>query len=158
MRVGAQLSQVGDFSATLTQEYFTTALKFLPTSPKRRAGRKDPSSIDETEMRQYASGDLRWVAAVSRQDICARLAKIPSRIDSLCGNDVQRMGDLARAAKERRKARKRRPLTGGGIYVLRTRLRATCAKGGRSCIAERCQRREGREQTMAISRLKGNTG
>ena len=44
------------------------------------------------------------MAAVSRPDICARLANIASRITSPCGSDVYRINVLARAAKEWQKA------------------------------------------------------
>ena len=67
---------------TATQENFTQNLKFLPTPPKLWAGRREPLSFDESKMRRRKLGGLCWVTAVSRPDICARLPKIGSRINS----------------------------------------------------------------------------
>ena len=44
------------------------------------------------------------VARVSRPDICVRMARIASRINSLSGSDVYRINELVRAAKEWQKA------------------------------------------------------
>ena len=49
-------------------------------------------------------GDLRRGAAVPRPNICARLARIDSRISALCGSDVYRINELVRAGEERQKA------------------------------------------------------
>ena len=51
------LPGMGDFSATLAQEDFTTDLSVIPASPKLRAGREDHLSIAETKMRQCTSGE-----------------------------------------------------------------------------------------------------
>ena len=87
-RVGAELAQVKDFSATLTQEAFAKNMKLLPTSPALRAGRENPLSTDCARLRQWKLGELRWVATVSRADIRARLARIASRISALCRSGV----------------------------------------------------------------------
>ena len=55
--------------------------------------------MDYIKLRQFKSGELHWVAAVSRQDICARLARIASRINALCGSDVHRIFKLVRDVK-----------------------------------------------------------
>ena len=55
-------------------------------------------------MCQWKLGEPRWVATVSRLDICARLAKIASRIKSRRRSDVYRINELVRAAKEWQKA------------------------------------------------------
>ena len=49
------------------------------------------------------SGGLCWVATVPRLDICARSAKIASRINFFHGSDVYRISDPARAALERQR-------------------------------------------------------
>ena len=81
--MGIELPREEDLSATLTQADFTKDVKFLPTPPAFRAGRKEPSSMEYIELRQRKFGELRWVATVSRPDICARLARIASRISAL---------------------------------------------------------------------------
>ena len=91
------LAQDDDFSATLTQEECTKNLKFPPTPRKSRVGRKGPLSEDETKMRQRELGELRRMATASRPDARAMSAKIASRINPLCGSDVYRINDLARA-------------------------------------------------------------
>ena len=57
-------------------------------------------SLDETEMRQCTSGESRPVATISRLDVRARLRRIASHINSLCGSDAYRSNKLARAVKE----------------------------------------------------------
>ena len=99
MHVGMEVAQVKDFPATSTQEDFTKNLKLLPTSPELRAGRKNPLSMDYIKLRPCKLGELRWVAAVPRPDICARLARINSRINALCGSHVYRFRELVRMVK-----------------------------------------------------------
>ena len=99
-RVGVEMARANDFSATSTREDFTRDLKFLPASPKFWAGREGPLSTDESKMCRRKSGELLWVATVSRPEIRARLGETVSRIGSLCRSDVYRINDLARAAKE----------------------------------------------------------
>ena len=56
--------------------------------------------MDYIKLRQRMSGELRWVAAVSRQDICARPARIATKINALCGGDAYRINELFRVAKD----------------------------------------------------------
>ena len=100
MRVGAELTQEKGSSVTLTQEDFTNYLKLLLTSPELRAGRRDPSSMDSTKIRRCKFGELRSVAAVSRPDICSRLARIATRFNAPCGSCVHRVDELGRVVKE----------------------------------------------------------
>ena len=72
----------------------------MSTSPKPRASRHCPPSSDEIGSRQFELGELRRLATVARPDIGARLAKTASRINSLCGSDLYRIGELVRAGKE----------------------------------------------------------
>ena len=55
-------------------------------------------------MRRCKLGGLCWLATVSRLEICARLARIASRKNSLCGSDVYRINDLVKTAKLWQKA------------------------------------------------------
>ena len=100
VHAGMELGQEKDFSATSTHADFTKNLKLLPTSPELWAGRKEPLSMGYIKLRQRKSGKLRWVATVSRPDICARLAPIASRVNTHRRNDVYRMNELVRAAKD----------------------------------------------------------
>ena len=104
VRAGVEVAQERDFSATLTQKGLTKNLKSFPTSTEFRAGRKEPASLDEAKMRQCNLGEFCLVAAVLRPDICARVARIASRINSLFGSDVYRINGLVRAAKEQQRA------------------------------------------------------
>ena len=65
-----------------------------------RAGRMDPLSKDEIELRQCTLGELCCVAAVSRPDICARLARIATRINALRGSDAYRKIEVVRAVEK----------------------------------------------------------
>ena len=100
VHVGMELAHEKDFSATLTEADFAKNVKLLPTSPEPWAGRREPSSLDHIKLRQCKLGELCWVATVSRPDLCARLARIASRINALCGSDVCRIHGLVRAVKD----------------------------------------------------------
>ena len=95
-----ELAQEKDFSATLIREAFSKNLQLLPTSPALWAGRMHPLMADDAKLRQCVLSDLRWVAAVSRPDICARLARIASRINAPRGRGPLRVSELVRVAKE----------------------------------------------------------
>ena len=56
--------------------------------------------MEYVKLRQCKLGELCWVAAVSRPDICARLARIASRINALRGSDSYRINEPIRAAKD----------------------------------------------------------
>ena len=100
VRVGTKLFQEKDFSSTFAQECFTENPMPLPTSPELWAGRKEPLLLNETKLRQCKFGELRSVATVSRPDMCARLARIASKINALRGSDVYRTSELARLVEE----------------------------------------------------------
>ena len=55
-------------------------------------------------MRQRKLGELCRVAAVYRPNICARLARIAPRTNSLCRSDVCRINELVRAVKNCRQS------------------------------------------------------
>ena len=54
----------------------------------------------ECEVAPTHTWDLCWLATVSRPDICARLARIASRINALQGCDVYRIDELVKIARE----------------------------------------------------------
>ena len=56
--------------------------------------------MDYTKLRRRKLGELRWVATVSRPDICACLRRIASRINAVCGSDVYRLNGLVREVKD----------------------------------------------------------
>ena len=93
MHVGVELELDTNFSATLTQKDFTKNFQPLGTSPDLWAARQKLLSPEDAKPRQCKSGELRWLATVSRPDMCARLACIASCIDSLQGVDVFRIND-----------------------------------------------------------------
>ena len=70
-------------------------LKPLLTPLQSRAARQKTMSLEDTELRQCKIGELCWLATASRPDICARLARIAYRVNSLKGSDVYRINDLA---------------------------------------------------------------
>ena len=93
MRVGMELAQEDDISATPTQADFTQDPKLLPTSPQLWSRRKEPLLMDEIKMRQCELGDPCRVATAPRPDFRAQFAEIPSRINSLGGSDVDRKNE-----------------------------------------------------------------
>ena len=92
--VGMELAQDHTFSVTLTQGDFATDLQPFLTTPKLRAARQKLLSPEGGHMCQCKLGELRWLATVSRPDICARLALVVSRIYSLQGSHVHWINDL----------------------------------------------------------------
>ena len=74
-RVGVELSWTSDFSIQLTQGNFQT-------NPEFRASRPRPLSTGEIRVHQCELGELRWVATVSRPDICARPVQLPARVNA----------------------------------------------------------------------------
>ena len=97
--VGMELVWDSTFSAALTQGDSTKNLQPLGTSPQLWAARQKLLSPDDVKLRQCKLGELCWLATVSRPDICARLARITSRIDALQGRDVYRINELMKTAK-----------------------------------------------------------
>ena len=56
--------------------------------------------MDYVKLFQCKLGELRRVATVPPPDIFARLARIASRIDALCWNDVFRIDELVRVSRD----------------------------------------------------------
>ena len=95
-----ELVQDSTFSVTLTQKEFTEKLEPLGTSPQLWAARQKLLSPEDVKLCQCKLGELCWLATVSRPDICARLARISSRINELTGSDVYRINDLVKTVKQ----------------------------------------------------------
>ena len=100
VHVGMELAQEKDPSATSTRADFTKHMELLPTPPSLWARGKELLSRDYVKLRQCKLGELRRVATVSRPDICARLARIASKINAPCGSDVYRINGMVRAARD----------------------------------------------------------
>ena len=72
VHVGMELVRQSDSSVTPMQAEFTSHLLFLDTSPALWERRQNPLSDEEKLLCQCKMGELRWLATVSRPDICAR--------------------------------------------------------------------------------------
>ena len=97
--VRTELVQESDFSATLAQDGSATNLQPLPPSPQLWAARQKMLPSEDIKLCRCKRAQLCRLAAVSRPDICARLARIASRVNSLLGSDVYRINDLAKTVK-----------------------------------------------------------
>ena len=95
-----KLNQEGGFPATSTQEAYAKNLKPVPTPPKLSASRQRPLPAAHAKLHQSKLGDPLRLATASRPGICAKLARIGSRIDSVPDNDIYRINDLAWTVKE----------------------------------------------------------
>ena len=60
--------------------------------------------MGEVQMCQCCSGELRWLAAASWPDICARLAQSAARVNSLRDSDIYRIDGLVQTVKEGQEA------------------------------------------------------
>ena len=90
-RGGAGLSEENDFSKKLNQEAFAKNLKPLHASPELWASRQRPLPPYGIKLRQRELGKLRRLAPLSRPDICAKLARIVSRVNSLRDSEIYRI-------------------------------------------------------------------
>ena len=66
----------------------------MDTSPTLWANRQRPLGDEEKLLRQCKLGELCWLAAASRPDVCARLAHVTSRANKLRGSDIYCINDL----------------------------------------------------------------
>ena len=71
----------------------------MDTSPSLWASRQKPLGNEDKLPRQCKLGELCCLAAVSRPDICARLAHIASRVNMLRRSDIFRIYDLIKTVK-----------------------------------------------------------
>ena len=77
-----RLFQQNDCSARSTEEEFAIKLEPLETSPELWASRQQVCSPEDVRRCQCELGDLRLLATAPRPDICARLAKLASKVYS----------------------------------------------------------------------------
>ena len=99
VHVGMELLQKADFSVTLTQAEVARQSELLDSSSAFWKRRQRPLSDEEKLLRQCKMGELRWLATVSRPDICARLAQLASKVNDLQGCDIYRKNSLVKTAK-----------------------------------------------------------
>ena len=83
----------------MTQAKFSKQLKLLDTSPTLWKARQRYPSDEDKLRRQCEMGELCWLAAVSRPDICALLAQLASKLNNLQGSDIYRINDLAKTVR-----------------------------------------------------------
>ena len=153
--------QGSTFSFILTQADFKKNLQPLPATLKLRAARHQLLSPEDVKSRQCKLGELCWFATVYRPDICARLARIASRINSLRGRDVYRINDLVKTAELLEGPQSR-------LGMVCKPHRLSLGQNVRSQRASRCDNevkkskgipqpwRDGRPQRMGINRDWGN--
>ena len=75
----------------------STALRHVAASVGSATEVALPGGYETASMQAW---ELSWLATVFRPDICARLARIATRIGALQGSDVYRINDLVETAKE----------------------------------------------------------
>ena len=97
--VGAKLGQERDSSVKFTQGELTMELGPHPASPELWAARQRPLPPEAIKLRQCKLDDLCLLAPASRQDICARLARIAPRENSSRGGDAYRADGRANAVQ-----------------------------------------------------------
>ena len=107
VHVGMELTQVLDFSVTLTQKEFTSRLQPLETSPALWKRRQGPLSDEEKLLRQCKMGELCWLSTASRPDICARLAQLASKVNAL--QVIHFRGQLCKSGTDVRSGHRRQP-------------------------------------------------
>ena len=91
--VGMELPQGKDYSVRLPQTEFSARLASLEANPALWAAIQQILSPEDVFLRQRKSGELRWLAAVSRPGVRARLARLASRVNSLQRRDIRRFHD-----------------------------------------------------------------
>ena len=96
MRVGLELVQESDFSAAPAQDEFAADLQPPSTSPQLWAARQKMLSFEDVRLCLCKHGELWLLGAVSTPDVCARLARIASRVNSSLGSDVYRINALVK--------------------------------------------------------------
>ena len=86
-----ELFQAKDFSSTAPQKKFTEEPLLMPTSPAARASRQRLRAMEENRSCQRKLGELCRRAPAPRPDICARLAWLGAKVNSLQVRDTYRI-------------------------------------------------------------------
>ena len=96
--VGAELPKGKVFSVTLTQQKLTDALQSIRATKGNWASRECPRQLGEIRRRQCKLGEACCSATVASPNICARLAPLASKVNSLKGSDIYWIDDLIKPA------------------------------------------------------------
>ena len=75
----------------------------MPTTPASRAPRRRPVAGGDSVAPVHI-GELRRFATASRPDICARMAQLAARVNSIRGKDIYQIYDLVGTVMEWQKA------------------------------------------------------
>ena len=89
-----ELPKEKEYSARLAQAEFTSKSAPMATFPSPWAARPQSRAPGNVLRRECKLGELRWLPTVSRPDLCARPARLASKINSLPENDKYRVNDL----------------------------------------------------------------
>ena len=89
-----EVPQKKDGSAEIPQKTFSDVICPISTSASLWRDRNRPLNDEELQTCQSKLGEHRWLATVSRPDICARLARFSANFNGLNGVDIYRINDL----------------------------------------------------------------
>ena len=98
VHVGMEARQATNCSIQLTPDNIANALKGIPTTPALWAPRRRFRSLEAYRARRSKSGELPWMAAASRPDICALPAQVAARTNFLQDSGIYRTADLVKTA------------------------------------------------------------
>ena len=101
LRMWVSRSTVG---ASSRKSEFTANSKSPPTYPELRVARQQPLPPDAIRLRQCTLGELCSVPTASRPNICACLARLASKINSVRGSDAYCINELAKTGKAQQQA------------------------------------------------------
>ena len=96
--IGMDIFQKPDGSAGITRKKCTDSLCPISTSPSFRKDRNRSLTAEELQIRQCKLGELWRLAAVSRSDICACLARFSANFNGLQVIDIYCINDLIKIA------------------------------------------------------------
>ena len=98
--MGVEVLQKKDGSAEVTQKTFSDLLCPIATSASLWRDRNRPLNDEEPQICRSKLGELFWLATVSRQDICARLARFSANPNGLEVIDIYCINDLTKTVKK----------------------------------------------------------
>ena len=95
-----EVLQKKDGSAEIPQKTFSDLICPISTSASLWRDRNRPLNDEELQTCQSKLRALRWLATVSRPDICARLARFSANLNGHEVIDIYRINDLIKTVKE----------------------------------------------------------
>ena len=98
--IGMDVLQKDDGSVEITRKPFTDLLRPVATSPSLWRDGNRALGDEELQICPGKLGELRWPAAVSRPDVCARLARFSANLSGLKIADIYRVNDLIKTVKK----------------------------------------------------------